>query len=198
MTGPQIAKSPIIACPEGNRETDRDSHRGFRRPGCGPGWCPLGDGGRRERWPPCRPDPVLWGGGARRRRALRGGDLGRPRHLPPGHPPRYHGGHVRRSHEEVRRGHASGRPALHRQRPGEERDPRRRRRVGLPVSNLATQELGRTIVANLVMLGVVVAKTGIVSISGMEAAIRENVPPKTIDLNLKAFRKGLELGGRPH
>ena len=70
------------------------------------------------------------------------------------------------------------------------------RRVGLPVSNLATQELGRTIVANLVMLGVVVAKTGIVSISGMEAAIRENVPPKTIDLNLKAFRKGLELGGK--
>jgi Pyruvate/2-oxoacid:ferredoxin oxidoreductase gamma subunit len=30
----------------------------------------------------------------------------------------------------------------------------------------------------------------------MEAAIRENVPPKTIDLNLKAFRKGLELGGK--
>jgi Pyruvate/2-oxoacid:ferredoxin oxidoreductase gamma subunit len=46
------------------------------------------------------------------------------------------------------------------------------------------------------MLGVVVAKTGIVSISGMEAAICENVPPKTIDLNLKAFRKGLELGGK--
>jgi 2-oxoglutarate ferredoxin oxidoreductase subunit gamma len=70
------------------------------------------------------------------------------------------------------------------------------RRVALPVSNLATQELGRTIVANLVMLGVVVAKTGIVSIAGMEAAIRENVPPKTIDLNLKAFRKGLEIGGK--
>jgi 2-oxoglutarate ferredoxin oxidoreductase subunit gamma len=70
------------------------------------------------------------------------------------------------------------------------------RRVGLPVSNLATQELGRTIVANLVMMGVVVAKTGIVSIAGMEAAIRDNVPPKTIDLNLKAFRKGLEIGGK--
>jgi 2-oxoglutarate ferredoxin oxidoreductase subunit gamma len=70
------------------------------------------------------------------------------------------------------------------------------RRVALPVSNLATQELGRTIVANLVMLGVVVAKTAIVSIAGMEAAIRENVPPKTIDLNLKAFRKGLEIGGK--
>lgn len=68
------------------------------------------------------------------------------------------------------------------------------RLVGLPASNLATQELGRTIVANIVMLGVLVAKTGIVSIAGMEAAIRDNVPPKTIDLNLKAFRKGLELG----
>ncbi len=70
------------------------------------------------------------------------------------------------------------------------------RRVGVPVSNLATQQLGRTIVANLVMLGVLVAKTGIVSIAGMERAIRDNVPPKTIDLNLKAFRTGLELGGK--
>jgi 2-oxoglutarate ferredoxin oxidoreductase subunit gamma len=66
--------------------------------------------------------------------------------------------------------------------------------IGVPVSNLATQELGKTIVANLVMLGVLVAKTGLVSLAGMEAAIRENVPPKTIDLNLRAFRRGLELG----
>jgi 2-oxoglutarate ferredoxin oxidoreductase subunit gamma len=70
------------------------------------------------------------------------------------------------------------------------------RLVGLPASNLATQELGRTIVANLVMVGALVAKTGIVSVAGMEAAIRENVPPKTIELNLKAFRKGLEIGGK--
>jgi 2-oxoglutarate ferredoxin oxidoreductase subunit gamma len=68
------------------------------------------------------------------------------------------------------------------------------RLVTVPASNLATQELGRTIVANLVMLGVLVAKTGLVSREGMEAAIRDNVPPKTIDLNLKAFRRGLELG----
>jgi 2-oxoglutarate ferredoxin oxidoreductase subunit gamma len=68
------------------------------------------------------------------------------------------------------------------------------RLVSLPVSNLATQELGRTIVANIVMLGVLVAKTGLVSAEGMEQAIRANVPPKTVDLNLKAFRRGLELG----
>lgn len=68
------------------------------------------------------------------------------------------------------------------------------RLVGAPVSNLAQQELGRTIVANLVMCGIVVAKTEVVSVAGMEAAIRQNVPPKTIDLNLKAFRRGLELG----
>jgi 2-oxoglutarate ferredoxin oxidoreductase subunit gamma len=70
------------------------------------------------------------------------------------------------------------------------------RRVGLPVSNLATQELGRTIVANIIMMGVFTAKTGVVSVEGMEAAIRANVPPKTIDLNLKAFRKGLELAAQ--
>lgn len=68
------------------------------------------------------------------------------------------------------------------------------RLVSVPASNLATQELGKTIVANLVMLGVLVATTGMVSSAGMEAAIRDNVPPKTIDLNLQAFRKGLEIG----
>jgi len=68
------------------------------------------------------------------------------------------------------------------------------RLVAVPASNTATQALGRTIVANLIMLGVLVAKTGVVSVAGMEAAIRENVPPKTIDLNLKAFHTGLEMG----
>jgi len=62
-----------------------------------------------------------------------------------------------------------------------------------PFTRMATA-LGRRIVANIVMLGVLVAKTGIVSAAGMEAAIRDNVPAKTIELNLKAFRKGLELG----
>jgi 2-oxoglutarate ferredoxin oxidoreductase subunit gamma len=68
------------------------------------------------------------------------------------------------------------------------------RLVGVPASNLATQQLGKTIVANIVMVGVLVAKTGVVSTAAMEAAITHNVPPKTIDLNLKAFRKGLEIG----
>lgn len=68
------------------------------------------------------------------------------------------------------------------------------RLVGVPASNFAMQQLGRGIVANMVMLGVLIAKTNIVSIAGMEAAIRELVPPKTIDFNLNAFRKGQELG----
>jgi 2-oxoglutarate ferredoxin oxidoreductase subunit gamma len=68
------------------------------------------------------------------------------------------------------------------------------RTIGVPVSNLATQELGRTIVANIIMMGVLVAKTGVVSTTGMEEAIRQHVPPKTIDLNLKAYRRGLALG----
>jgi 2-oxoglutarate ferredoxin oxidoreductase subunit gamma len=70
------------------------------------------------------------------------------------------------------------------------------RKVGVPVSNLATREFGRTIVANLVMLGLLVDKTGVVSVAGMEAAIRGNVPPKTVDMNLEAFRKGLELAAQ--
>lgn len=66
--------------------------------------------------------------------------------------------------------------------------------AAVPASNLAMQELGHIIVANLVMLGVLVAQTGIVSRAGMEAAIRSTVPPKAVELNLRAFRRGLEIG----
>jgi 2-oxoglutarate ferredoxin oxidoreductase subunit gamma len=72
------------------------------------------------------------------------------------------------------------------------------RLIAFPASNLAAHEFGRTIVANLMMLGVLVAQTGVVSIAGMEAAIGQNVPPATIELNLKAFQRGCEIGRTIH
>ena len=61
-----------------------------------------------------------------------------------------------------------------------------------PFTRMATA-LGRRIVANIVMLGCLTARSRIVPPEAMEEAIRNTVPPKTIDLNLKAFRAGLAV-----
>lgn len=63
----------------------------------------------------------------------------------------------------------------------------------VPATRLA-DELGRRIVANMVMLGFFTAVTGLVSREAMEEAIRTTVPPRTIDLNLNAFASGFAAG----
>jgi len=61
-----------------------------------------------------------------------------------------------------------------------------------PFTRMATT-LGRRIVANIVMLGTLTARVHLVPPEAMEQAIRNTVPPKTVDLNLKAFRAGLAV-----
>lgn len=58
------------------------------------------------------------------------------------------------------------------------------------------EELGRRIVANVVMLGAFTAITKIVDKKAIEEAIKANVPKGTEKLNLKAFQKGYEYGGK--
>ncbi|HEU5315750.1 MAG TPA: 2-oxoacid:acceptor oxidoreductase family protein [Chloroflexota bacterium] len=65
---------------------------------------------------------------------------------------------------------------------------------GIPATEIA-ERLGRRIVANIVMLGFWTAVTGYVSRAAMEEAVRTSVPPKTVDLNLAAFRAGYEHAG---
>jgi 2-oxoglutarate ferredoxin oxidoreductase subunit gamma len=62
---------------------------------------------------------------------------------------------------------------------------------GIPATRMA-QDLGTRIVGNMVMLGFFCGVTDLVSAPAMEEAIRTSVPPKTVDLNLKAFNMGLE------
>jgi 2-oxoglutarate ferredoxin oxidoreductase subunit gamma len=61
----------------------------------------------------------------------------------------------------------------------------------IPATRLA-EELGRRIVANVVMLGFFTATTGLVSRSSMEEAIRTSVKAKTIPLNMQAFAAGFD------
>jgi 2-oxoglutarate ferredoxin oxidoreductase subunit gamma len=59
----------------------------------------------------------------------------------------------------------------------------------IPATRLA-EELGRRVVANVVMLGFFTAVTGLVSRDAVEKAITSSVKPKTIQLNLQAFLAG--------
>ena len=64
---------------------------------------------------------------------------------------------------------------------------------GIPATQLAT-EAGRKMVANIVMLGFLVAITRVVGRAAMEEAIRTSVPKGTEELNLGAFARGFTHG----
>lgn len=59
----------------------------------------------------------------------------------------------------------------------------------IPATRFA-EEIGRKIVANIVMLGFFSELTGIVSEVALKKAIADSVPKPTIELNLKAFDRG--------
>lgn len=65
--------------------------------------------------------------------------------------------------------------------------------LSIPASSIADKEMGSVVVANLVLLGGLLKKTAVLSIGAMEKAIEANVPAKAKEMNLKAFRRGLEL-----
>lgn len=56
------------------------------------------------------------------------------------------------------------------------------------------EDLGNRIIANVVMLGFLIAIAKPVSLESMEKAIPESVPSRFADLNLKAFRMGYDHG----
>lgn len=55
------------------------------------------------------------------------------------------------------------------------------------------EELGNRIVANVVMLGAIVAVANLVSVEAMKKAVKARWP-RYSELNLKALEKGIELG----
>jgi len=69
-------------------------------------------------------------------------------------------------------------------------------RIVLPVPALnVAEELGKRVVANIVMLGFLATKTRIVKPESLESAILTRYA-KAADLNRKAFRRGVELGSQ--
>jgi 2-oxoglutarate ferredoxin oxidoreductase subunit gamma len=67
------------------------------------------------------------------------------------------------------------------------------RTYSAPATRTAEQ-LGKRMIANMVMVGLFTGATGIVSQEAAEEAIKTSVPSGTEELNLAAFKRGLELG----
>jgi len=69
--------------------------------------------------------------------------------------------------------------------------------IEVPATREAKQTLKRDIVANIVMLGALVAFTQVVTETALEKAILDSVPKGTEELNRKAMQLGLTLGKQP-
>jgi 2-oxoglutarate ferredoxin oxidoreductase subunit gamma len=74
-----------------------------------------------------------------------------------------------------------------------DRDPEGVTVYRVPFTRIA-EELGRKIVANIVMLGAVAALGGVISYESMKESVLSSIPAGTEDLNLSAFDKGYEHG----
>ncbi len=65
--------------------------------------------------------------------------------------------------------------------------------LSIPSTRIA-EELGRKIVANIVMLGFLTAVTKISSIDAMKKSLLDSVPKGTEELNMSALMKGYDYG----
>jgi len=75
----------------------------------------------------------------------------------------------------------------------ERRDPPDTKIYDIPATKIA-EKMGKTIVANVVMLGALIAITNIVTPEAMKKAVLRNVPKGTEKLNMASFEKGYEYG----
>jgi 2-oxoglutarate ferredoxin oxidoreductase subunit gamma len=63
----------------------------------------------------------------------------------------------------------------------------------VPATRIA-EELGKKIVANVVMIGAFAAITSVIDVGQLKESIRHNVPKTFVELNLAAFEKGYGYG----
>jgi 2-oxoglutarate ferredoxin oxidoreductase subunit gamma len=63
----------------------------------------------------------------------------------------------------------------------------------IPATRMA-EELGRKMMANIIMLGFFTAITGAISVNAARNAVTESVPKGTEKMNIKAFTKGYDYG----
>ena len=64
----------------------------------------------------------------------------------------------------------------------------------VPATRVAAEEMNRRVVANVIMLGALNGAQAIVSQEAMEKAVLDSAPTGTEELNLRALRRGCEIG----
>ncbi|NJE26949.1 2-oxoacid:ferredoxin oxidoreductase subunit gamma [Thermococcus sp. MV5] len=64
----------------------------------------------------------------------------------------------------------------------------------LPLTEIAEETTGLSLTMNILTLGFLVKLTGIVSEEAIEKAVLDSIPKGTEHLNLRALKKGFELG----
>ncbi len=65
--------------------------------------------------------------------------------------------------------------------------------VRVAATATAENEFGAALFTNIVMLGALAAVTGMISLDALHDALEGNVPPKTLDTNRTALKRGYEL-----
>ncbi len=63
--------------------------------------------------------------------------------------------------------------------------------IKIPATAISRQDLKAPVTANMIMLGALWRAAAVVSRPALERAIAEAVPQSKIDLNLRAFEKGV-------
>jgi 2-oxoglutarate ferredoxin oxidoreductase subunit gamma len=63
----------------------------------------------------------------------------------------------------------------------------------IPMTETAKKTFGESLYANMIMLGALTKITSVASEESMEKAIKDSVPERTVETNLNAYRKGLQL-----
>ncbi len=64
--------------------------------------------------------------------------------------------------------------------------------IPVPIIDLARGKVGKTLVANIVALGIIAGVLDLISVQALQQAIEARVPKGTEELNRKAFQIGLE------
>lgn len=70
--------------------------------------------------------------------------------------------------------------------------------VSIPATKAAVEQLGKEIVANMVILGAAVVITGVVTKDALISAVKQTIPERLRELDLKALEIGFELARRCH
>jgi len=65
--------------------------------------------------------------------------------------------------------------------------------IGIGATRMAEEEFGRSLFANIIMLGALSGATDIVALDALSHALEGNVPPKTLETNLNALKRGFEF-----